>query len=440
MEIFTLIMLTQKGSLLKPYAFFLVHFFDNGLIKGMTIWIVALVLLVFCALLGHKQGAIRAAISCVGILISGLLAWPLSGLVARLMTVVIHHPIAVWTLSPIIAFVILMVIFKWIGFTVHRKIWVHYQYLRDETKTVLWQRLNRRTGLGIGLINALLYIILISVPIYNFSYWTLQIAPSDQEKFEVRLLNRMGQDLAATGMAKVACAIDPLPNKYFKSADLAGLIYQNSQLAERLAAYPPFLPLAERDDFRALAQDPDFRSAWEEHGPFEEIWDNAQFSVLRQDRTTANLVWNLLEANLDDLTTYLNTGVSAKYDSEPILGRWDVNVLASLHKLFAGRPNVPSTEMAEMRALWTPAYSNTVFVAAPDNEAFLENFPQFTMKPNVPPTFASVNLQGSWQSGDTYNVTLAGDSVNKSGTGTIGDAGLTLKLGSDTLVLEHEQQ
>jgi uncharacterized membrane protein required for colicin V production len=43
-------------------------------IGGMTIWILALVLLVAGAGLGYRQGAIRATFSFAGIVFAGLLA------------------------------------------------------------------------------------------------------------------------------------------------------------------------------------------------------------------------------------------------------------------------------------------------------------------------------------------------------------------------------
>ncbi len=412
------------------------------LIKGMTIWILALILWLFCALLGHKQGAIRASISFVGIIISALLAWPLSGLVARVLLLVFHHPIAVWLLSPIIAFVLLMIVFKSMAFEIHRRVRIKYQYARDELRMILWQRVNQRVGLAIGFLNAFLYLVLISVPIYNLSYWTTQIAPSDQETFQFRLLDRMGRDMDATGLTKIACAIDPAPDYYFKAADLAGLVRQNPQLADRLTAYPPFLPLGERDDFKALAADSAFLNTWQTHGPFTQIWNAPQILSLRQNKQAADLVWNLVKANLDDLIAYLHTGQSAKYDSEPILGRWDVNIVKSLHLLLQTRANVPSTEMAELRALWNTAYAQTVFVAAPapGSEAYLDNYPQFTAHPNQPPTFAPVNLQGTWQGSGNYEITLSGNGLNKTGTGTIDDSSLVLRMGSDQLILERENQ
>lgn len=406
----------------------------------MTIWILALVLLVFCALLGHKQGAIRAAISFFGIILAALLAWPLSGPVSRLLRLATNNSIVVWMLAPLVVFVGVMFVVKWIGFFVHRKVWVYYQYDRDELRMARWERLNKRMGAAVALLNAFLYLVLISEPIYNLSYWSTQIASSDQEKFPVRLLNRMGNDLETTGMAKIACAIDPAPESYFHMADLAGLISQNPQLAGRLAAYPPFLPLTERTDFQQLAADSDFQNAWETHAPFGQIWNNSNFQYIWKNKDTVNMVWNLCEANLSDLLSYLHTGQSAKYDGEPILGRWDVNVVASLRAVLRTRANVPSSEMAAMRQLWNDAYAKAVLTVASDNEAFLDNFPQFQApaKNSLAPTFTTVNLQGAWQSDDTYTITLSGGGVNKTATGSIDNGQLTLKISPDTLILNRE--
>ena len=62
----------------------------------------------------------------------------------------------------------------------------------------------------------------------------------------MRILNRLGQDLQNSGFAKVARAIDPMPQVWYDSADLAGLIYNNPLSEARLARYPAFLGLAER--------------------------------------------------------------------------------------------------------------------------------------------------------------------------------------------------
>jgi hypothetical protein len=210
-------------------------------------------------------------------------------------------------------------------------------------------------------------------------------------------------------------------------------------LLDRLSAYPAFLSLAERDDFKQLGQNADFQNAWKSHSPIGHLWDNPQAETIRQNADTAGVVWNLVLTNLDDLQTCLQTGQSAKFSAEQILGRWDFNVMASLTALVQTRANVATSEMAAMRTLWFPAYSNTVFVAGADGQAFLKNLPHFKMQPNQPTTFDTAIWQGQWKSdGDNYNVTLASSGANKFATVTIDGSRLTLKTESDTLIFDRE--
>ena len=76
--------------------------------------------------------------------------------------------------------------------------------------------------------------------------------------------------------------------------------------------------------------------------------------------------------------------------------------------------------MAAMRALWFPAYAKTMFVAGADGQAFLKNLPHFKVQPNQPTTFDTATWQGQWKSdGDNYDLSLANNGANKSGTATI---------------------
>jgi len=412
----------------------------NRLIEGMTIWILALLLLAAGAGMGLRQGAIRVAVSFVGIILSALLAWPLSGIIRPLLSHVgFHNPVAIWLLPPFLVFVILLSVFKSIGLLVHHKVSVYYKYQPDGLQRILWERMNKRLGVALGLLNGLAYFVLISFVIYDFSYLTVQVAPSDQEKFAVRMLNRMGWDLRDTGVIRAARAINPLPEIYFKTADLAGLICQNPQLLDRLSAYPAFLSLAERDDFKQLGQNAEFQDAWKNHSPFSQLWNNPQIETIRQNEDTVAMIWNLVSTNLDDLQTYLQTGESAKFSSEKIIGRWDFDVMASLTALVQTRANVPSGDMTAMRALWFPAYSNTVFVAGSEGQAFLKNLPHFKMQPNQPTTFDTATWQGQWKSdGDNYNLTLASSSTTKPATATIAGSQLTIKTDSDTFIFNRE--
>jgi len=400
----------------------------------MTIWILALVLLGSLAGLGYRQGAIRVAFSLIGIFISALLAGPLAGIVKPLLPHLgIHNPVAVWLLSPFIVFVILLSLFKSAGFVVNRKVDVYYKYKTDELRQMLWLRLNQRLGLCLGLVNGLVYLILISFVIYDFSYWTTQVAPSDSEARSVRLLNQMGRDLQSTGMAKVARAIDPMPDIYFKAADLAGLIYQNPQLSDRLADYPPFISLDERDDFKQLGQDDDFQGGWKNHAPLGQLLNYSSAKSIWQNNETTAMIWSIVQTNFNDLTNYLQTGTSQKYGSEEILGRWNINIGTTIAMLGVARPDITSAEMRSIRALWTEAYAQTTFEAGSDGQAFLINLPDFKSHPPAPETWA-----GTWTADDTnYDLTLSSNGGNKTMTAQTDGIRLTIKNDGDTLIFDR---
>jgi len=121
------------------------------LIGGMTIWILALILLGACVALGHKLGAIRAAITFVGIPIAALLAAPLSSLIKPLFPLMkVENPIWLWVLPPFVMFVILIALFKVVGQLVHHKVYVHYKHYTDELQMGWWERMNHRVGFCIA--------------------------------------------------------------------------------------------------------------------------------------------------------------------------------------------------------------------------------------------------------------------------------------------------
>ena len=213
----------------------------------MLFWLLALVLLASLAGIGYRQGAIRVAFSLVGILLGALLAGPLGRLVKPLLVALgVKNPILAGVLAPLIVFLLFSIIVKVAGFMVHQKVDVHFKYHAGDLRLALWERLSRRLGLCLGLVNGALYLILISFVIYTFGYWTVQMASDDKDPRLVRILNRLAQDEQNAGFVKVARAVSPMPEIWYDAADLAGLIYNNPLSEARLARYPAFLGLAER--------------------------------------------------------------------------------------------------------------------------------------------------------------------------------------------------
>jgi hypothetical protein len=387
--------------------------------------------------LGYRQGAIRVSFSLVGILVSALLAAPLAKHVKPMLPHVgIHDPTVIWLLSPVIVFLILLIPFKSAGYFVHRKVNVHFKYKADTLQLMWWNRLNARLGLCLALVNGLAYLVLLSFIIFNFSYWTAQVATSDDEGRFVKLLNRMGRDSETTGYARIARAIDPMPEIYFKAADLAGLLWQNPQLRDRLADYPMLISVSERDDFQQLGQNSNFQNAWKQHAPIENLINDSQFQSIRQNQDTVNLVWGIIRDNYDDLYAYLQTGQTAKYGSENIIGRWDFNAGAATSIMLQSRPVISSREMRAMRAVLTQAYAKTAFVAGADGQAFLKNLPHF----KTPTTFDAATWQGQWKNaGANYNLSLNSGSQKRSMPAQINGTRLTVIDDKNTLVFDREK-
>jgi len=249
------------------------------------------------------------------------------------------------------------------------------------------------------------------------------------------LLNRMGRDSETTGFAQIARALDPMPEFYFKAADLAGLLCQNPQLRDRLAVYPMLISVAERDDFQQLEQNSSFQNAWKQHTPIKNLINDSQIQSLWQNQATVNLVWGIIQENFDDLYAYLQTGQTAKYGSENIVGRWDFNAGAATAIMLQSRPVISSREMRAMRAMMTQSYARTAFVAGADGRAFLKNLPHF----RTPTTFDTADWQGTWKNaGTNYNLSLNSNGQRRSMPVQIDGTRLTIEDDKNTLVFDRE--
>ena len=242
------------------------------LIIGMTIWLLAVLLLAALAALGFRQGVIRVLLSFLGIIIGGLLAAPLGHLFKPLVSAVgLKHPVWLALLPPCIGFLLVLTIFKIAGFILHKKVDLHFKYKSGDLQLAMWTRLDHRLGLCLGLFNGAAYLVLVSMSVYLLSYWTVQMATPESDPKGVRLLNQLGEDLQTTGMNKVAVAVNKMPPSFFQAADIVGLIYRNPLLQARLSRYPALLSLAERPEFQDLASDKDFTELEMRQAPIIEM-------------------------------------------------------------------------------------------------------------------------------------------------------------------------
>ena len=377
----------------------------------MTIWLLALVLMAGLAGLGFRQGAVRMAISFFGILIGALLAGPLGRLLKPvLLAFGLKNPTLLWLLGAPIVFVIISIIFKIVGLAVHQKVDVHFRYNAGDLRQSLWERLNARTGLCIGLFNGAAYLVLISFVIYMLAYWTFPLANSESDPKWVKIVNRLGQDLKSSGFSKVARAIDPMPQLWYDAADLAALLYYNPLADARLARYPGLFHLAERPEFQELGNDQEFIRLRQRQAPVMEVFDHGKVQAIFANPELLSIIWKTVVPDMPDLRDYLKTGRS-KYDAEKILGHWKFNVNVAMAMMRRSKPNISSTEMQKFKRYMTAAYAKTSFVAMPDHKAVLRSLPP-TKLTAAGSAASGQSLDCQWDGADgKYQITISSSDV-----------------------------
>jgi uncharacterized membrane protein required for colicin V production len=406
----------------------------------MTIWIFAILVMAAAALAGWRQGAIRAAFAFGSILLAALLAAPLG----RLFHPLLPHfgasnPVTAWALAPVVGFIVGSIPLLVAGQMVHQRVEHFYKYSAGDLRLALWSRLVARLGICLGLLNGAAYFILISFFIFNLTYWTTQLtATAASQPLTIRLANKLGEDLQATGFAKTASAVGTLPPPFYQLADLSGLLMQNPQLGARVAQYPGLVSLWQREDLQALVTDPVLTNAMTSGASLGDIANTPSVQSLLANKELSKQLWGILITNLDDFSGYLQTGKSAKYDGEKILGHWEFNAGVTVAWLRQNQPKMPASEMRNIRAWMTQAYAQTRVLLTGDNQIFIKSLPHLKTQAGQPPTTEFENWKGDWSragSNYTLHVTFNGD--DKFMSGTTDGLRLTIKDGKNMLIFDH---
>jgi uncharacterized membrane protein required for colicin V production len=410
----------------------------------MTIWLLVLVLMAAVAALGFRQGAIRVGFSLVGLVLAAFLAVPLGRLLRpALGTVGVKNPALAWILGPFVVFVVISLLFKLAAFTVHHKVDVYYKYKAGDLRLALWERLNHRLGLCLGLLNGAAYAVLISFVIYVLSYWTVQTGTGDTDPKSIQILNRLGNDLQATRFHKVARAIDSMSENYYDSADIAGLVYNNPLLEARLSRYPGFLSLSERQEFQDLANDPEFAGMRQRREPVRAVLHYPKVEAIVHNPDLLKTIWSTLTPDLKDLRAYLETGRSAKYDDEKILGRWKFSVNSALALTRKNKPNASSTEMLRLKKWMMGAFEKTTFVAMVGGQAVVKQLPPLKV-PAGPAAAAAAaagpqTFQGQWKGGDgKYQLNFSGGGGDLETVATVEGDRMSMTVQGVALAFDRE--
>ena len=410
--------------------------FFNG---GMSIWILAILVMASVALTGWRQGAIRAAFSFVGILFAALLAVPMGKIFHPLLPHVgVENPVLVWALSPVFGFILVSILFKVAARQVHNKVEHFYKYQAGDLRLALWERMNSRLGICVGLMNGALYFVLVSFFIFNLTYWTTQVAVAPKQPLVIRLVNQLGNDLQATHLTRTASAVGTLPPLYYQFADLSGFLMQNPQVGPRVADYPGLTSLWQRDEMQSLIQDSTLTNALAGGATLGDLLNDPTVRTFLANQDQTKLVMGILLTNLDDLTAYLQTGKSAKYDSKKIIGRWEFNPAVTVAWLRQSNPKIHASEMRVVRASLTQAYAQTRVLVTGDNQIFIKSLPRFKTTPGQPTTTEQNDWKGDWSdNGTSYDLHLTFNTEEKFLTATAEELRLSVKDGKSLLVFDR---
>ena len=364
-------------------------------LAGMILWALALVIVICTAVAGYYQGAVRATLTLVGLLAASFLAGPAGILFKTLLPVLgVSSPLYLAYLCPVLGFIFVLTVFKVGALAAHKKIEHYYRHTANDTQRMLFERLNARVGVGVGVANGVGYTLALFTLLYSMGYFTVQVGTGDQDAWVMRTFNRVCADLEGTKVDKAIAAFMPKSELYYDASDVVADIFQTPLLQNRLANYPPLLMLGEREEFKLLSND-QFKREWINGMTFGAFMNHDSVRIAMESGTAYTNVLALLGGGAKDLKTYLETGKSPRFDDEKILGRWSFDSKASISLARKRKPTMSLVELKRLRAAMG-ALNNAMVIATVDHKTYLR----------VPSLSGDRgNTKGTWKtSGSSYSL------------------------------------
>ena len=396
--------------------------------------------MLLAALAGWRQGAIRAGFNTVGILLAALLAVPVGNLVFPLLKHLgVSNPLIAWVLAPVIAFIIIIIAVMVAAQPVHKRVEHFYRYSAGDLRQSLWERLNTRIGIYIGVLNGLLCFVLLTFIVFHVAYFTSQFSTAEKQPAFVRLANQLGTDLGATGLNRTAIAIGKVRPEFYQLTDLAGFVLQQKdpQFGARLVNYPGFTSLWQRDEMVPFMQDAALTNALVTGVSLGDLFSDSVVQGLFANKDQSKMLTDVVITNLADLTNYLATGKSEKY-SDKIIGHWEFNPAVTTAWLRQNNPKIPASEMRVIRAQVTAAYATTTILVTGDGQLFIKGLPKFKVTPGQPTTVETNDWKGDWAAnGSNYDLHVTFSGEDKYFTATAEDLRLSLKDGKNLLIFDR---
>jgi hypothetical protein len=366
------------------------------------VWLIAIVCLGLIGVSGYYAGPIRAGFSLIGLLFGAVLAGPLSPLTRHLLPILgLVHPLWQFFVPQAFAFLIVLIIFIIVGSLVHRKLSLHFKYKASEKHLIAWQRLYSRLGFCVGLANGAVYFFLLMIPIYIGGYFTAEAASETNNPPAAQFLTKTRAELHDLKLDRVLAAYDPTPAQVYQASDIADLILHNPLLKSRISHYPPLLTLGQRPEFEALGNDVELLEMMDRQASINEILKYPPIQAIVTNADVTGQIYGILGNDLNDLQEYLNTGKSAKFDDETILGVWTINPQATLNQERKRHPGMNLRMVGKLRQEMYPLITDLSLTATTDNKMILK-------KRALGSANSTVVAVGSWKKEGNYEVTIPG--------------------------------
>lgn len=315
----------------------------------MYVWLLALVFLGVFAAIGHRSGAVRMAVALIGTFIALAVAAPLGQLIAPLVAKMAKDNWVVLQFMPtLVAFLVVWAIGYGLGFLAHQPVFLHFKYRADDATRAAFEKLNAAGGVFVGVLIAFILFFAAGRPLYVGGYLSAQVLSDERDPGWVKFATAVRRDMESSGWDRAFAALDRTPARFYEVVDMLGILHENPALQDRLKEYPGYLALTDRQEFIDLANDKEFQDLVRgKSGLLATVNDPRSQALIHN----ADIAGELLKTDLKDLRAFLETGVSAKYADDKIIGRWRVDVSAVLLQARRARQGITPTEFAAMRTM-----------------------------------------------------------------------------------------
>ncbi len=196
------------------------------------------------------------------------------------------------------------------------------------------------------------------------------------------------------------------------------------------------MSLWQRDDLQSLVNDPILTNAAVSGASLGDLVNAPAVRVCWRTKPSPAVILGAVTNQLDDLTNYLQTGKSPRYDGEKILGNWEFNAGVTLAWL-AGPAEMSASDMRGIRALWSQAYAQTTLLFTGDNQLFVNNYPKFVQPQGNEPPFQLQTGKAIGAATETIIRCTSRRTARTSSYRRHDGVRLTLRDGRTSLIFDH---